>query len=293
MKRLLLMAAIAGFALAGECVRIEGDRIRAQDLADVPGLEKLPPEADLGYAPLPGAIRVFSRADIHRIAVRYRIEIGLDTFCLERATLPLEPRQVESSMRAALSGTQADIEVVETSKYPVPKGDVVFTAADLRRPPVGRPNEPVLWKGHVLYDGSRRFAIWARVRVKASVAVAVAVDDVPAGQAIQQEHVRVEHRVRHPFGPEVAISDEQVIGAVSRRRIPAGSELQMSWLQKPPEVRPGDQVQVEVRKGPARLSLTALAQSAGARGDSVFLRNPQSGTRFTGRVAGPGLVVVE
>ncbi len=58
---------------------------------------------------------------------------------------------------------------------------------------------------------------------------------------------------------------------------------------RPREVRAGERVSVEVRAGAAHLSIEAIAETSGRPGESVTLRNVESGRKFRAIVAGPGM----
>lgn len=61
----------------------------------------------------------------------------------------------------------------------------------------------------------------------------------------------------------------------------------------PPEVVPGDTVEVEVVSGGVVVGFKASAQGTGRRGESILVQNPASGNRFSATVQGPGRVRVE
>lgn len=54
------------------------------------------------------------------------------------------------------------------------------------------------------------------------------------------------------------------------------------------DVRAGDRVSVRAQVGSALLSLDAIAETSGSRGDFVTLKNPESGRKFHAKIAGPG-----
>jgi hypothetical protein len=54
----------------------------------------------------------------------------------------------------------------------------------------------------------------------------------------------------------------------------------------------GEPVQVIAQSGAARVAFESRAESSGALGDSVLIRNPQNGRLFQAKVAGKGKVVV-
>ncbi|MGH9658975.1 MAG: flagellar basal body P-ring formation chaperone FlgA, partial [Bryobacteraceae bacterium] len=96
-----------------------------------------------------------------------------------------------------------------------------------------------------------------------------------------------------PEGVALVANLEGAVGLIPRRRIAAGQPVAEAALSRPLDVARGDEVTVEVRNGRAQLEFRATAESAGRAGDLISLKNPSSGKRFRGRVAGKGRVVVE
>ncbi len=60
-----------------------------------------------------------------------------------------------------------------------------------------------------------------------------------------------------------------------------------------PEVQRGEKVAVEVTSGGALLRFEADAESSGRKGDSVLIRNPETGSLFQARVESKGKVLVK
>src|ERR1017187_8025065 len=94
LRILFLFGWIAWFAPAQEpaCRPVEGDRIRAQDLAAVlPEFRTAPPEALVGQAPVPGTRRTFHTPELQALAHRFGIVLSSapDT-CFEWAVEPLD-----------------------------------------------------------------------------------------------------------------------------------------------------------------------------------------------------------
>src|ERR1700681_3286414 len=156
----LLLA--AGTSLSA-CALIEGERITAHDLAQaVPAFAVIPGDTRLGYAPAPGARRVFHANDLRRLAIRYNIPQPSDAeLCFERAMEPLSRERIIQAMQDVLGSAKARVEIVEISRYPVPPGEIQFIRSALPASTGGA----VLWRGSVMYNGERRFAIWARVKI--------------------------------------------------------------------------------------------------------------------------------
>lgn len=61
---------------------------------------------------------------------------------------------------------------------------------------------------------------------------------------------------------------------------------------KPPGIGRGERVTVEVTSGGTRLAFEATAESAGHKGDSVLVRNPDNGRLFQAKVFGNGKVLI-
>src|SRR6185295_5611107 len=110
------------------CTAVAGDRITAGDLARaVPGFSSLAPEMLIGYAPVPGARRIYRAAEVDRLAVRYKLSLESPAeICFERVMEQLSPERVINAMRQALNNLEARIEVLELSRYPVPPGEIQF-----------------------------------------------------------------------------------------------------------------------------------------------------------------------
>jgi flagella basal body P-ring formation protein FlgA len=283
----LLLA--AGTGVCG-CVSIEGERIVARDLAQaVPAFAAIPADTALGYAPAPGARRVFHANDLRRLALRYNMPQPSDgELCIERVMEPLSPERVVQAMQDTLGNAKARVEVLELSRYPVPHGQIRFVRSAL--PPGG--GAPVLWRGSVLYAGERPFAIWARVKIAVPSTRIVAVESLPPGRRIEREHIRLEECEVFPSARSIDPSLDQILGRVPRRPIAAGAMITVNLLDTPKEVERGDTVEVQVRSGAAHLKLEGLAESAGRRGESIPVRNPITNKSFSARIVDKDRVVV-
>ncbi len=281
------------------CVPVSGERLLARDLAAAaPALAALPPEADLGYAPAPGARRLVSRQELARLlerhGVRGEIPAGL---CVERGSQTLTRESVEAALRAALAKEpQAGmpvprLEVLEFSRYPVPTGELEFTRAGL--PAAPRSGSAVIWRGHVRYGDNRSLPVWARVKLAVSGEGMIAAGSLSAGRPIEAHQVRRGSVEWFPLSEAPAAEAGLLVGRIPRRAIPAGTAILPSALQPAPEVGRGETVTVEVSSGAAQLRLQARAESSGSAGDAVLLRNPSTGRTFSGRVEGVGKVTVD
>ena len=182
----------------------------------------------------------------------------------------------------------ARIEIVENSRQLAPEGEIEFPRSRLQAGAAG-----ALWTGYVRYATSRRFAIWARVRVTLKIERIVAIGDLRPGKRIAAGDLMAATRDEFPGIETFPITVDEVIGRAPRVPIHAGSAIRTVDLDSPKEVLRGDTVVVEVSDGRASLTLEAQAESSGATGQSVLVRNPTSGKRFRARVEGKGTVSVD
>jgi hypothetical protein len=152
-------------SVSGACLSMESDRIVAKDLARViPEFAALPENTSVALAPLPGAHRGFTSADIQRIAAQYGIKTEFrEPVCFEWPMHRLERPDVLKAMRESLG--QDGVELEDYSLFPAPPGSIVFPLTGLNR----QPQRSSFWRGYVQYGAGKKFNIWARVRLAASV----------------------------------------------------------------------------------------------------------------------------
>jgi flagella basal body P-ring formation protein FlgA len=181
----------------------------------------------------------------------------------------------------------AEIAILDYGRQPLPAGEIEFQASGLRPGADG-----ALWIGYVRYAGTRRFALWARVKILVPVHRVVAVTDLRPGRAIPPEQVRTETREEFPPALPFLESGEQAIGKWPRSTIRAGTAVRAGMLENPKEVICGDTVTVDFRSGATHLELEAQAEASGAVGETIPVRNPDSHKRFLARVEGKGRVSV-
>ncbi len=289
----LLVQYLAGSLAWGGCVAVEADRIRAADLARaVPAFAAAPPEAELGYAPAPGARRYLRASELARWGVRLGVRLPEPaSACFERRMEALNREQVHAAMERALKDPQVRIEVMEWSRQPVPAGTLEFPISGLARPPASDAAAPVLWKGWVRYGSGRRYPVWARVRVRAKGVRVVATVPLKPGRLIRNDDVRLEEYEGFPGARAWFASIEEVSGRLLRQGVAAGAPLPRPAVEDAPAVARGATVRVEAAGGAARVVLEGRAESDGRVGEVVRVRNLATGRTFRARVEGPGRAV--
>jgi flagella basal body P-ring formation protein FlgA len=270
--------------VAAACLSVPGPNITAREIAiAVPAFRPADPGVVVGYAPAPGVERVMHPGELHQILTRVHFDdpTPLVSVCFARPVAVLSAPAVTQAMHQTL-GADAHIEVLEISRFPAPLGEVIFP-----REYLGAPPEPV-WRGYVLYDGEKKFPVWARVKVSVITAHIIALEDLKAGVPIKSSQVRIERVNEFPQRRSAPGSIQEIEGALPRRFITANSPIWTDCIDPPNDIAKGDRVTVAITSGLAKLSFDAEAQSSGRRGDVVSFKNPDSGRSFRARVDGPG-----
>jgi flagella basal body P-ring formation protein FlgA len=279
----------------GPCEMIANDRIFGEDLARaLPGfLNKIPGDQVIGYSPAPGARRIFDAVELGRIGAPYGVPVAPDAeACFEWSLQPLTEQVVRAAIRDSLQSPDARIDVLAISTTQAPAGKVSFPVSGLLASTLSGPDTAVTWRGEVLYHGSRKFSVWARVKVSATMTRVVATQLILPGQNVAPGEVKIETYDDFPLRNDIARNLEEVVGRMSRRAIRVGLPVFRSDLIEPLLVQRGDLVDVTVISGAAQLHLPALAETAGRQGDMISLKNPGSGKIFRARIEGKDRALV-
>jgi len=284
------MIFLASFAIAG-CLALHAgaERVTTADLAPAfEGLDSAPPDTVLSFAPEPGLDRVFHVPELRRIAAQFNLPAAPeDDICVRRPVAALEPDTLLAAMQKEMPG--AKIAVLDFSRQAAPQGEIIFRRTGLR----ANSAAGAIWFGAVRYAPHRDFTIWAKVTVTTQVSRVVAKRDIATGRPIEPEDVAVETREEFPSTQAILTSAAEVTGKTSRVPVRAGAPIRPETLETPKDVRQGEVVEVEVQEGGAHLTLEGRAEASGSVGDSIFVRNPDSGKRFVAKVRGKGRVFVD
>lgn len=290
--KLLLALTFPALSLAA-CLPVTGDRILAQDLvAAVPSFAALPGTVSVGYAPEPGSIRRLGRSEILSFARSHGIlldDAPEVCFAVPMAGVPslLHLRKI---MLTVLPPSTS-VEIVEFSQAAVPEGPISFPLEGIEPP---QPTDPAIqfWKGFVSYGTSKRFRIWARVRILLDRPEVVVTKALRQGDTVSADAVALEPHKGPMLTGGVLTSTEDAIGKTLLRSVRAGDRLSAGLLAPPIAIRRGDPVKVEVINGPAHLVFSAVAEANARQGEVVQLRNPASGKVFSARLDSPGKAVI-
>jgi flagella basal body P-ring formation protein FlgA len=295
--RCLFIAISAGALLASECIRVSSNAIAVGDLAGaVPLLRSLDPKTVIGFTPVPGVERILSTRELLAIARQQGLQpeagVQVPSVCVERAAYPIDPEQLDRVLQTALGVPAAHLVVLDFSRQPVPAGRMEFSISGLNKPPDDAPSSPIIWRGRLVYEGQRSLSIWAKVRVTVERGALIASEQIPAGSEVGAGQVEMRVAEEFPFSLPALDSVSQAVGKTTRRTIPAGQRIAAAALMETSDVVRGATVRVEAIDGQALLTLDAVAESSGRKGDQVTLRNPSTGRTFRGIVQDKGKVIV-
>jgi flagella basal body P-ring formation protein FlgA len=282
----LLLCGIAGLShiAAAACLPAGGSRILARDLALAdPQFSQLPSTLFVGFAPDPGARRIYRVAELELLARGHGIKLqNPSDICFELPLFPVRNDDAAAAMRRSLPA-DASLEIVEITRTEVPQGQIEFPIAGLE--PAGPANPASrLWRGYVKYAETRKAAVWARVNVTMRFTAVVASKDIPLNFRISAASLRVETHSGPLARETAAVRIEDVAGRTLKRALRAGEVIPLALLTEASEVRRGDSIRVDVQCGPAHLEFQAVAENSANAGETIELRNPTSGKTFRAKL---------
>jgi flagella basal body P-ring formation protein FlgA len=294
----LLCLAIAGVAQAASLrtmTTLHGPTVYLRDLFDESGRNA---DARLGPGPEPGGRIIVEASQLNAIARRYGVAwqsiSTSDRAVLEWPGRPLRREEAIEAVRLAVTAAGApddcDIELPAFSPPVVPfDTTAVPTVSQLdydRRS--GR------FTAILSITGEGMNPINSRIsgQVLELMDVAVAATRLLPETVLRTGDVKMA-RVRAALVQgEVARGIDQVIGMELRRPVPAGQPLRAADMMRPPMVRRGAVVQVQLQVGGLSVNGQAVAVEAGAEGDRIRVQNMSSRALLMAQVIGSGLVRV-
>ena len=296
MKTAASLVIVAGWATAG-CIAVPSDKILARDLsAAIPLFQALDPDAVIGFSPFPGTERFLSSRELLLTARHYGLAFPAGelapSVCVQRIVRSLSSEEVRAALLSALDIPEGRLEILEFSNKPLPPGRLVFQLAAVNKPPGNDPQTSVIWPGKLMYDDQHSLSIWAKVRISVDREVFLAKETIPKGQVILAEQIATTRIPQFPSPQQPPSSVSGIIGKVARRTIPTGQRISLEALQDPMDVVKGETVHVRVVDGAATITLDAVAQSSGNKGETIVVHNTSSGKSFRAVIEERGRVVV-
>lgn len=288
----LLLSVVLG--APESCVIVDGDRIEMRHLRSfLQTGPEISNETVFGASPQPGVRRTVSAGELVRWAKAHGSEnpVAKDG-CFEWATRQVTEKEATDAMRESLD-PEAELKVLELSRFNVPHGKVVFPRVGLREPGVVLQSQPSIWFGYVQYSQNQRAKIWAKVILSVSSSKVTTVSDLKAGEPIQLEQISQEKIKTFPYLRQRPLTATDFVGRTARRSLRAGTVLSETDVVVDPDVKKGDVVEVEARFGRSVLKTQAVAEAPARIGERVLLRNADSGKILQAKlVSGNKAVVV-
>lgn len=298
-SRLLIgLMLLAEASYAGDCIRVNGDRILARHLVPTGvGIEAMPPETFIGFSPKPGIARWLSREQIEAAGVRFAVRLRVPgPICVERQATALEAPAIQKAMEGALARagySKYSLEVLSYPQHALPEGELEFGIGGLLG--AQAKTGEMVWRGRLKLAGHLSAPVRVRVRLLVEKAELRTTRAIRAGDVLTAADLAMVVRQAAPgpgLGP-ATMKLAEAAGMQARRRIDAGQAVLPGMLASPPEIRRGDAVLVTVAAGSASLGMHARAETMGRKGELVVLTNLSSGKKFRARATGLGQAVVD
>jgi flagella basal body P-ring formation protein FlgA len=284
----LLIAASIQAALG--CHTVDKDRIYGRDLATAdPAFTSLPPNLEIGPAPLPGQQRTFRSEELAAIARNHHIE---NTFappvCFAWELKVPERAELLAAMNETLADRQAAIEIVEQSNAPLPHGKLSFPLSGLS----GTSDGPVMWRGSLTFGNGRTLLTWARVRITVRERHVAASEILHPGDEIRADELKLVDYEGPLTREHYFTSVAALAGMTPRSTVNPEMALVDTMLRARKQVERGDLVQVTVQTERTRIEAQAVAEESGGSGSLITVRNAKSGRKFRAKVQEKGKVLV-
>ncbi len=142
-----------------------------------------------------------------------------------------------------------------------------------------------LWRGLIEYDTRRRFQVKVLGRYQAETIHFVAKRDLLTGDVLGATDYET---IAEPGCSRGADGPAPPEGSIMRRDVSKGAVIESAMLKAPPVIEQGGVVRVVASAGGASVSIEAIAEKPGRHGESVFVRNRESGKRIRVLLTGKG-----
>jgi len=281
------------------CLTVDRPHILASDLAKrVAVFGQLPANKILAAAPVPGARREWSPAQLSQLAAGQGITLGSslnDSLCINRRTALQHEFEWEREIRSALDrifgyqATSSEIEILSVQLAPAAPGKLSLERAGLRFDPT---TSQYNWRARVLAEGSSggvnlRFALLGKEKRL------ITVRALPAARVLTAEDLEWKE---FPVRPELAVNDKMTqlpIGQILRRSLPAGTPLLAQHLMEAPLILPGETVELTSVAGQARIRTQAVSRSKARLGEPVIVSLKDLNRLVRGIAVAPGQVEIQ
>lgn len=142
-------------------------------------------------------------------------------------------------------------------------------------------------------QGEKTDRVHLRGSLVETVALTVATRNIPRGDIVAVDDLRVERQPRNRlYGTRTLVDPNELVGRQARRALRAGQPVVAADFARPQIVARGETVTVVFRTATLRVTGRGQALQAGAVGDLVPVLNPQSKRTLHATVVAPGLVEI-
>ncbi|HVZ08421.1 flagellar basal body P-ring formation chaperone FlgA [Rhodopila sp.] len=295
---LALVLADAGTAPAASLrtmTTLHGPDVYLRDLFDDAGHNA---DARLGPGPEPGGRIIVEAAQLNAIARQFGVAwtsvSSSDRAVLEWPGRPLRREEAVEAARIAITAAGApndwDIELPGFSPPVVPfETDAVPTVSQLDYDRQSGRFTAIL---SVTAEGMHPINTRISGQVMEMADVPVAATRLLPETVLRADDVRMARVRASLLATDTPRAIGQVVGLELRRAVQPGQPLHGADLIRPPLVRRGAVVQMQLAVGGLSVSGQAVAVESGADGDRIRVQNMNSRALLMAQVIGPGLVRV-
>ncbi|MGZ8143295.1 MAG: flagellar basal body P-ring formation chaperone FlgA [Methylosarcina sp.] len=141
-------------------------------------------------------------------------------------------------------------------------------------------------------NSEKKWSIFISAVIKVYQDVAVLTQPVQRGDIITRQHFSIEKREMPRFGGESITQAEQVENKQAVRYLPAGSILTSKNITEPKLIKRGDKIIISASQPGFSVRMNGLAMMDGAKGQTIRIKNQNSGRIVNATVIQPGVVSV-
>lgn len=143
----------------------------------------------------------------------------------------------------------------------------------------------------VLYSKGKEKDLWGSAKLKVYNDAVVALKSIKANKPINSGDVKLV-KVDMAEAGEALVSLEEAAGMLAKRPIPAGSIIKREYVKPEVIVKRGERVTLNVQGPKISIRSKGTASEDGHKGGVIAVRTA-SGKQITGRVTGPGEIIIE
>lgn len=200
-------------------------------------------------------------------------------------------KEITREILSAVPWSGADVSVDDIDIYGYDPSAVRFDAVKVTLPRQANYIGKLTVLVNLLMKGREVKTVMASATVRAFKEIVVAVNPVRMGQKIEKDDLRLQRmEARDMFGAVDSI--DEAAGMVAKRPITAGSVVKKDYIKPETVIRRGERVSVLISNNRMKIKTAATAIEDGYNDKTITVRTP-SGKEVSGKVVGPGEIVVE